>query len=99
MARSLRACSCLRAICANYDRLGFLQVRVAFLVEVDRADGAAIRIRFDAMDIGIGANFAPAGLLRHSNSGRQRARFSADLATKCQTETAIDASASSGARL
>src|SRR5712671_7193387 len=47
----------------------FLQMRVAMFVEVDGSGGAAVAIHFDAMDVGIGANFAAAGFFCYGNGG------------------------------
>src|SRR5260370_885502 len=88
-----------RAIGADHYSLGLLQMRVALLIEANDASRAPIGIRFDAMDIRIGTNFAAARLLRYSNDRSQGARFGADFAPEAKTEAAIDASASSRARL
>src|SRR5712671_7562268 len=56
------------AIGADDYSFGFLQMRVAMFVEIDGAGGAAVAIQFDAMDVGIGANFAAAGFFGYGNS-------------------------------
>src|SRR5580693_5945514 len=57
------------SVCADDDRFGFLELRVAFFIEIDGAGRATVGVRFDAMDIRIGANFAAAGFLRCSDGG------------------------------
>src|SRR6267154_4998380 len=77
----------------------FLQMRVAMFVEIDGAGGAAVAIHFDAMDVGVRANFAATGFFGYGNGGGQRAGFCADFAAEGQAEAAVDAGAASSARL
>ena len=58
---------CFSAIGADDHGFGFLEMRVAFLVEINCTDGTAIGIQFDAMNIRIGADFAAASALGHAN--------------------------------
>src|SRR5712664_39887 len=88
-----------RAVGADYDGFCFLQVRVALFVEVDRSGDAAVVVHFDAMDVGIGADFAAAGFFGHADGGGEGAGLCADFAAEGQAEAAIDAGAASGARL
>src|SRR6266478_4437680 len=53
-----------RAIGANDDGFGFLQMRIPSFVEINGAGSAAQLVRFDAMDIGIRANLTASGALR-----------------------------------
>src|SRR5712671_5001583 len=78
---------------------GFLQVRVAMFVEVDGAGGAAVAIHFNAMDVGVRANFAAAGFFGYGNSCGKRTRLCADFTAKGKTEAAVDAGAASSAGL
>src|SRR6266436_1344869 len=89
----------LRAVGADYDGFCFLQMRVALLVKVDRASHAAVVVHFDAMDVGVGANFAAAGFFRYADGGGEGAGLCADFAAEGQAEAAIYAGAASGARL
>src|SRR6267154_2374234 len=57
------------AIGADDYSFGFLQMRVAMFVEIDGAGGAAVSIHFNAMDVGVGMNFAAAGLFGYRNGG------------------------------
>ncbi len=88
-----------RAVGADYDGFCFLQMRIALLVKVDRASHAAVVVHLDAMDVGLGANLAMAGFLRHADGGGEGAGFCADLAAEGEAEATIDAGAPSGARL
>src|SRR5438874_1800567 len=74
-------------------------MRHALLVEVGGADDAAICAGLDPVNIAIGADFAAAGLFRHSNDGGESTRFCADFAAKAFTEAALDAGTAAGARL
>src|SRR6266852_2404711 len=88
-----------RAVGADYDGFCFLQVRVALFVEVDRSGDAAVVVHFDAMDVGVGANFAAAGFFRYADGGGEGAGLCADFAAEGKAEAAIYAGAASGARL
>src|SRR5882757_9514190 len=57
------------AIGADDYSFGFLQMRVAMFVEIDGAGGAAVAIHFNAVDVGIRANLAAAGLFGYGNGG------------------------------
>src|SRR5882762_1212499 len=48
---------------------GSLEMRVAMFIEVDGAGGAAVAIQFNAMDVGVRANFAAAGFFSYGNGG------------------------------
>src|SRR5436305_14922069 len=74
-------------------------MRHALLVEVGGADDAAICAGLDPVNIAIGADFAAAGLFRHSNDGGESAGFCADFAAKAFTEAALDAGTAAWARL
>src|SRR5216683_2316119 len=66
------------------------------------ANGAAdatVAVHFNAMDVGVRADFAAAGFLRHADGGGEGAGFCADFAAERQAEAAIDAGASPRARL
>src|ERR1700690_1115713 len=71
----------------------------AFGAEVERARGAAILVRFYAVNVTVRTNFAFPGLLRHANNSGERTGFGADFAAKGKAEAAIHASATAGARL
>src|SRR6267154_6255248 len=68
-------------------------------IEVDSAGGAAVAIHFNAMDVGVRANFAAAGLFGYRNGSGKRTGFCADFAAEGQAEAAVDAGAASSARL
>ncbi len=88
-----------RAVGADHHSFGLLQMRVALFVEVDGAADAAVVVHFDAMDVGVRADFAAAGFLRHADGGGEGAGLCADFAAEGQAEAAIDAGASPRARL
>src|SRR5580704_12320021 len=88
-----------RAVRADDDGFGFLALDVSPGVEINGAGGAAGGVKFDAMNVGIRADFAAAGFFGHANRGGEGAGCCADFATERQTEAAIDTSAASGARL
>src|SRR5882762_3852279 len=77
---------------------GLLQVRVAMFVEVDSSGGAAVAIHFNAMDVGVRANFAAAGFFCYGNGSGKRTGLCADFAAESQAEAAVDAGAASSAR-
>src|SRR5260370_41108938 len=54
----------LRAVGANDDGPGFLQMRVSLCVEINGAGSPAHLVCFDAMDVGVRPNFAAPGALR-----------------------------------
>src|SRR6266404_2597112 len=56
------------AVGADDYGFGFLEMRVAMFVEIDGSGCAAVAIHFNAMDVGIGANFAAAGFFGYGNS-------------------------------
>src|SRR2546428_12254665 len=74
-------------------------MRVAFFVEVDGPDGAAIGVGFDAMHVRVGANLAGAGALRHADRRNQRTGFRTHLAAVAESIATLNAGASAWARL
>src|SRR5260370_21976949 len=74
-------------------------MRVALFVEVDGAGDEAVVVHFNAMDVGVRADFAAAGFLRHADGGGEGAGLCADFAAEGQAEAAIDAGASPRTRL
>src|SRR5262249_2944550 len=64
---------CLRAVRADYDGLGPLQMRVLLVVEIDSASDVARTVHFEAINVGIRANFAAPGTLSHRDHTRKRA--------------------------
>ena len=89
----------LRAVSADDDSFGSLKMRHALLVEVGRADNAAVRAGFDTVDVAIGADLTSAGFFRHSNDGSQGAGLGADFAAKTLAEAALHTNATPRARL
>src|SRR5262249_12215402 len=89
----------LRAVRTDNDRLGFLQMRVAPLIEIESADDAAGVVHLDAMDIGIRSNLATTGPLRQRDNTRKRAGLRTNFATEAPAKAAIDASTPPGPRL
>src|SRR5712672_1825077 len=87
------------AIGADDYGFGFLQMLVAMFVEIDCAGGAAVAIHFNAVDVGIGPDFAAAGFFGYGNGGGKRTGLCADFAAEGQAEAAVDAGAASSARL
>src|ERR1700730_19269175 len=87
------------AVGADDYGFGFLQMRVAFFVEVNGAGDAAVAVQLDAMDVGVGANFAAAGFLGDGNGGGEGAGFGANFAAEGQAEAAVDAGAAAGTGL
>src|SRR5258708_36727888 len=53
-----------RAIGANDDGFGFLQMRVSLCVEINGASSAAQLVRFDAMDVRVRPNLTASCALR-----------------------------------
>src|SRR6267143_3064546 len=88
-----------RAVRANDDGLGSLQMSVPLPIEIESPGGAAITVQLDAMDIGIRANFTAAGAFGHTDYGSERAGLRADFAAEAPTKAAIDTSAAAGAQL
>src|SRR5713101_5197217 len=72
----------LGAVGGKYDGFGLLQVSVALGVEIDGANGAAVFVGFDAMNVAVRANLAAAGFFRHRNNAGERRGFSADFAAE-----------------
>src|SRR5690348_12438673 len=68
-------------------------MRVAFFIEVDGPSGAPVGVHFDAMNVGIGADFTAAGALGDANGGNERTGFGADFATEAETKATLDTSA------
>src|SRR5208283_6087064 len=89
----------LRAVRADYNGLGPLQMRIFLLVEIDSASEAARTVHFQAMNVGIRANLAAAGALGHRDDAGERTGFCADFASEAPAKAAADASAASGTRL
>src|SRR5579871_1314383 len=74
-------------------------MNVLFFVEVNGTDCAATGIQLDFMNITVRADFAAAGFLRDRYHRSERAGFRFYLATKAETEAAIDAGAAPRAGL
>src|SRR5712691_33151 len=87
------------AVGADDHGLSSLQMRVALLVEVDGAGDTAVAVQFDAMDVGVRADFAAPGFLCHANRGGEGTGFCAHFAAERLAEAAVDTGAASGARL
>src|ERR1700730_19474577 len=74
-------------------------MRVLVLVEIRGAHGAPASVRFNAVKVRGGANFAPADTLGHTNGGHQGTTLRANFATKPQAKPAIHAGAAARAGL
>src|SRR5215470_15604248 len=90
---------CLRAVRADYDGLGPLQMRVLLVVEIDSAGDVARTVHFEAINVGIRANFTAPGTLGNRDNTRKGAGLCADFATETITKATVDTSAASGTRL
>src|SRR5256885_9894344 len=74
-------------------------MRIAFLVKIDRSDCASVGIRFNAMHIGVGSNFATASALCYANRGREGAGFCAHFTAETEAVAALHTGAPARARL
>src|SRR5579859_7045428 len=88
-----------RAIGADDNGFGLLQMRVALFVEVDSTGNPPVAVRRDAMNVRIRTNLAAGGFFSHADGGGQRARYGADFTTKPETQPAIGAGAAPRAGL
>ncbi|HWH78437.1 MAG TPA: hypothetical protein VNT76_13740, partial [Candidatus Binatus sp.] len=81
------------AIRGENDGLGFLQMYVFLLVEVDGAGGTAPLIDVNFVDVAVGTDFASARFFGDGNHAGERAGFGFYFAAERQTETTINTGA------